>query len=323
MTHTLTETPGDIAGVHCDEAASLTEWRTIAANRITPVRVAAEECFSGVIRWRIIEQTCLSEIVADAHQVDRTAKLIDGESPQYIKLSLQLEGTGIVSQGGRTAILKPGDLAIYETSYPYTLRFPASVRCLVMAFPVHSLDLPLSQVRRVTAVRLPGDRGLGQMISPFMRQLGQNLDQLSGVAGSRMLRSTFDLLTAFVYAQLADEPDDRRRARQEELRVFKLYIDDHLYDSELNADSMARAHYVSVRYLQYLFHQEDLTVSGYIRARRLTKCRLDLLDPAQATFSVLQIAQRRGFTDASHFSKIFKLKFGVAPRELRASHLTT
>ncbi|GAA1141526.1 helix-turn-helix domain-containing protein [Nesterenkonia lutea] len=319
--HTLVDHASTTEAVHCDRADSLEEWRQVAANRITPVRVAAAEGFSGLIRWRTIEQTCLSEITADAHTVRRSRDLIDKDSRQYIKLSLQLEGTGTVSQGGRLATLQPGDLAIYETSYPYTLDFPEALRCMVMAFPLKSLDVPLASVRRVTAVCLPGDSGLGQMVSPFMRHLSENLDQLSGVTGARMLRSTFDLLTAFVYTHLPDEDDQRTGARRDELQALKLYMDEHLHDPELNADAIARAHFVSVRYLQYLFSQEDITVSGYIRARRLERCRLDLLDPGQSSLSVLHIAQRRGFTDASHFSKVFKLQFGVAPRDFRAAHL--
>ena len=76
-----------------------------------------------------------------------------------------------------------------------------------------------------------------------------------------------------------------------------------------------------MRYLQYLFRADWLTVSGYVRSRRLEHCRLDLSDPAQAGLSVLQIAQHWGFPDASYFSKVFKSQFGVAPREFRAARL--
>ena len=310
------------AEVHLDTAASLGQWRAVAANRITPVRVSAEESFTGSIKWRTIGQTSLSEIVATAHHVHRTQELISRHSRPHIKLSLQLEGTGYVRQGDREAYLREGDLAIYETSYPYTLDFPGPLRCMVMAFPADSLDIPLSLVRRVTAMCLPGDQGVGQMISPFMRHLAENLDQLSGVTGERLLRSTFDLLTSFVYDHLSHEKDQREHVRQEEIRIYKLYIDDHLNAPELNAATIAKAHYISVRYLQYLFSQEGLTVSAYIRARRLERCQLDLSDPAQASFSVLQIAQRWGFSDASHFSKVFKTRFGVAPRAFRSSRLS-
>ncbi|NDK31943.1 AraC-like ligand-binding domain-containing protein [Nesterenkonia haasae] len=322
MTHGMLEDPAKTEAVRVDTANSLGEWRVVAANRITPVRVSADEGFSGSIRSRIIGETTLSEIVASAHHVKRTPELIGRNSRPHIKLSLQLAGTGYVRQGDREAFLEDGDLAIYETSYPYTLHFPGPLRCFVMAFPAESLDIPLSLVQRVTAMCLPGDQGVGQMISPFMRHLAENLDELSGVTGARMLRSTFDLLTSFVYAHLAKGEDQREHDRQVEMRTLKLYIDDHLHAPELNATLIANAHYISVRYLQYLFSQEGQTVSTYIRARRLERCQLDLSDPAQSSFSVLQIAQRWGFSDASHFSKVFKTRFGVAPREYRSFHLS-
>ncbi|NLS10703.1 helix-turn-helix domain-containing protein [Nesterenkonia sp. MY13] len=321
MTQSMLERPAAQAPVNRAVATTLEEWRAAAGNRLVPVNVSAEGSFSGTITWRSIEGASLSEIIAEPHRVHRAPELIDSTERPYIKLSLQMQGTGYLTQGERHAELRAGDLAIYETSRPYSLEFPAPLRCMVMAFPLESLNVPLSLIRRITAVRLPGDEGIGQMISPFMQHVAEHLDELSGVTGARLLRSTLDLLAAFVYAQLPEDSSGEGHSRREELRAYKLYIDEHLYDPELSASTVAKAHYVSVRYLQYLFSEEDITVSGYIRSRRLEKCRLDLSDPAQASLSVLQIAQRWGFTDASHFSKVFRAHTGASPRTYRAAHL--
>ncbi len=310
-------------GVEIATAHSIREWRSVAGNRFVPLQITAGAHFEGAIRWRYIEGVCVSEITASPHSVLRTPSLISQDDLRHYKLSLQLRGTGLVAQDGREAVLRPGDLCLYDTSRPYTLEFAQDVQCLVMAFPQTVFDVPRSLIDRITAVRLSGDHGIGALISPFMMHLAENLGELSGVTGIRILRSSLDLLTALVYAQLSQEHDHWGESRRIETQSLKLYIDEHLGDPSLSAATIARAHFMSVRYLQYLFREESLTVSGHIRARRLDHCAIDLSDPAQASLSVLQIAQRWGFPDASHFSKVFKAHFGLSPREFRSRRLAS
>ncbi|GAA4431140.1 helix-turn-helix domain-containing protein [Georgenia halophila] len=320
----MARTVDDLVTTQVQEAtaSSLHEWRAIAGNRFVPLQVTADDAFRGAIRWCYIDDTCLTEITAGPHTVRRTPALISEEDPRHYKLSLQLEGCATVTQDGREAVLEPGDIAIYDTSRPYTLQFPDDIRCLVMAFPQDGFEVPPQLIRRITAVRLAGDHGIGPVISPFMKHLAENLDRLAGVAGARILRSSFDLLTALVYTQLSEDDVGGVYGRGAEIHTIKLYIDEHLHDPGLSATRIARAHFISVRYMQYMFQEEGQTVSGYIRARRLEHCQLDLSDPAQASLSVLQIAQRWGFPDASHFSKVFKAEFGMAPRHFRTTRLS-
>jgi AraC-like DNA-binding protein len=74
-------------------------------------------------------------------------------------------------------------------------------------------------------------------------------------------------------------------------RQIKAYIDDHLGDLALGPTSIARAHYISTRYLHKLFAGERLTVSDWVRRRRLEACRRDLRDPALAHETISAVAR--------------------------------
>ena len=52
---------------------------------------------------------------------------------------------------------------------------------------------------------------------------------------------------------------------------------------------------MSVRSLHQLFHDEGLTVAGWIRQRRLERCRRDLADPGLAARPIAAIAAQLGF----------------------------
>jgi AraC-like DNA-binding protein len=78
---------------------------------------------------------------------------------------------------------------------------------------------------------------------------------------------------------------------------------------------------MSLRSLHQLFHNQGLTVAGYIRQRRLERCRRDLTDPALAARPVAAIAATWGFTSAADFSRAFRTAHGMPPAEYRRSAL--
>ncbi|MGP3535557.1 helix-turn-helix domain-containing protein [Microbacterium sp. RD1] len=299
------------------DGVSFDEWIQLVGNRFVPLTVSTidPDGFSGSLRTRVVDGTCVTDIAASSHSVHRLPEAISDDDPHHLKLSMQLEGTGLVMQDGRSAHLTAGDVAIYDTARPYTLEYDGPMRSLVMIFPHSMLGLSANLVHTVTAVRLRGDTGIGRVICPFMQHMAEEMHLLDGVSGARIMRSAFDLITALLSAELHDSAT--REPWRVTLDAVAHYIDAHLEDAALNTDSLARAHFISSRQLQYLFQEEGLTVSGYIRQRRLERCRLDLEDPALASRSIVQIGQSWGFVDPSHFSKLFKATYGRSPRDHR------
>lgn len=95
------------------------------------------------------------------------------------------------------------------------------------------------------------------------------------------------------------------------------FIDAHLGDPELTPAAVAAAHHISLRYLHKLFEPQSRTVAGFIRERRLERCRRDLADPGLAYVPVRAIALRWGFPDPARLSRLFKDEYGVTPGEYR------
>jgi AraC-like DNA-binding protein len=60
-------------------------------------------------------------------------------------------------------------------------------------------------------------------------------------------------------------------------------------------------------------------VAGWIRQRRLERCRTDLADPLLRTMPVSAIAARRGLPDPAHFSRLFRGAYGQPPADYRRS----
>jgi AraC-like DNA-binding protein len=66
-----------------------------------------------------------------------------------------------------------------------------------------------------------------------------------------------------------------------------------------------------------LFQGRSDTVSHHIRRRRLDHIREDLAERALARLPAYTIAARWGIANPSHFSKLFRMEFGLSPDEFR------
>ena len=102
------------------------------------------------------------------------------------------------------------------------------------------------------------------------------------------------------------------------LAEVKATIERRLHEPDLGPAALAAAHFISTRYLHRLFEREGVSVSEWIRVRRLERCRRDLEDPALAGETVLAIASRWGLRNPGHFSRLFRDAYGCSPSSVRA-----
>lgn len=302
-------------------ARNISDFRAAVSESFVPLQVstAGPDHFRGVIRGASVDEVHVTEVRATSHIVERTPELIARSDRSYFKLSLMLAGTGLLIQDDREAVLQAGDLAVYDTDRPYSLVFDEGFRTMVVMFPKHLLSLPPDVVGQLTAVRISGQEGLGGMVVPYLTQLAGNLDQLAGATGARLAHSALDLVSTVFTRELGLDgvSADPHRALVQRIRS---HIDRNLASTDLGPSSIASAHFISTRHLHGLFQEQGVTVSTWIRTRRLEQCRRDLLDPMLADRPVAAIAARWGFVDAAHFSRAFKSAFGISPSEYRAAH---
>ncbi|MCT1558527.1 helix-turn-helix domain-containing protein [Helcobacillus massiliensis] len=247
----------------------------------------------------------------------RTPEMIAVRGSDLIKVSLQVDGDCTVEQGGRTAELRPGDIAIYDASRPYALRSETGMHTIVLAFPYQRLGIPRDELSRVTAVVFPFDSPLGAVVNPFLAGLARSMVQMADDDIERLAQTAIDLLVTVLSAELRRSlgDDPRRQLLHEVLET----IERRLSDPELSPSAVAEEHFISTRHLHALFSERGITVAGWMRHRRLERIRRDLADPLHTSTPVARLAARHGLLNAAHFSRMFRAEFGVTPSAYRAS----
>jgi AraC-like DNA-binding protein len=298
--------------------ASFDHWKHLVAQSFVPLAAETDDAdaFRGQMRSRVLDRMCIVEVSATSHQVHRTPALLARSDQRYFKLNLQLEGTGLLIQDNREALLRPGDLAIYDTNRPYTLAFEEQARMMVVMFPHDCLSLPPEYVGQLSAVRMAAGSGLTGIVGPFISQLAANLEVLSGPSGSRLATNALDLVSTMLHSEL-DMAPDRMKPQALLATSVREYIEANLADPQLSPATIAAAHFISTRHLHNVFHESGATVASWIRSQRLEHARRDLRDPLHSGKPVGAVAARWGFVDAAHFSRTFRDAFGQSPSDWR------
>lgn len=97
----------------------------------------------------------------------------------------------------------------------------------------------------------------------------------------------------------------------------KQYIERHLDDPLLSVMQIAQALNCSKRYLHIVFRHESFTLYQYIQDLRLQRAYSELVCPGDADATITDVSMKWGFSTPSHFSKLFRRKYGCPARQVR------
>ena len=120
--------------------------------------------FAGRVQRDQLADLRLSVVTADAQLVCRTPQLISRATEDFLLVSIQRAGTGIVRQDGREARLSSGDFALYDSTRPYQLSFSDSFEQVVLMLPGELLRGHVKHAEALTATAISGREGAGHLL---------------------------------------------------------------------------------------------------------------------------------------------------------------
>jgi AraC-like DNA-binding protein len=97
------------------------------------------------------------------------------------------------------------------------------------------------------------------------------------------------------------------------------HIAAHFQDPELSLEVVARCQGISPRYLQHLMTSSGASFTERVNELRLQRAFALLIEPNGSPRRISDIALEVGFSDISHFNRLFRARFGVSPRGVRTA----
>ncbi len=300
------------------DGMSWADWIESYSQLIQPCqpRLLARK-FKGTIRARQLGSITCVEIASTPQRIFHDKMRATPGADPFCAVYLQLEGSAIVSQSGREAVLEPSDLVVRCSCRPSEIWFTKPSKQLLIKVPYGYEKPRLGQAELSYGTRIEGACGPGAPISRFLQTLWANIDLISA-ATYPMFAANLTNMTELLLALTVSRIEYcGPTVRHTHLRRIIEHIEMNLADPVLNPTDIARQHGFSLCYLHKIFDVTGQTVSEYIRERRLRRCWEDLIDPMSQHLHIGQLSMRWGFTDPTHFSRVFRNKYGQSPREFR------
>ena len=303
------------------QATSLSSWREIVRDTLNDIdfQVPDGAGFTASMSCKDLLGTRFVRIAAARHCAANHNRRVRRSGGDHILLSLIEEGEAKIRQGEREVALQAGDMAIYDTGGPY--RFIADRPFVQTVLRIERDDLArrVSGLRDFTARRISGSSSLGRIAAAHMCEVHRQLDHIA-VGSERLVQKT--MLDIIACALFDVDPDQDRWTHEHQhllLQRVAIFVEDNLFDSALTCEVVASAIGISQRYLRKLCSSGGYSLSERILERRLEEASQRLSQSGPFKASITCIAYDCGFKDPAHFSRAFKMKFGMTPREYRHS----
>ena len=296
---------------------SFKTWQEVVTERMGPIeqRPLGDGPFAGQIEVGDVGLLKFNRITQSAMRTVITAETVRRQPDGQIRVNFRLAGTSTFQQHGREAVQRAGDLVVLD-HHPGVLNAGTDGQTLVLALPRERLEGVFGPARLFAALTLNAESASTTLVTTFFQELLSVHHRLSAETAERMTAIGVDLIVASIAERIAQEIP-RPLHGSVVVQRAKVYIEAHLGDPNLDPRQLAAAMGVSLRRLQELFHERGHHISDWIWTRRLTVAAQRLTDPARLNLPIGTLAYDCGFTSQAHFSRRFRDRHGLSPRDYR------
>jgi AraC-like DNA-binding protein len=234
-------------------------------------------------------------------------------------LGIGLSGGCMVEQSGREATVAPGEAVLTSMADPadvtIALSRPLSLRIPNAVLRSKRVDLDHWRVRAIPR----GPAGL--LLTGYLEALWNAEALLKLDLRDAVVSHVHDLICLMLGAEGdARELAERRGVRAARLSAVLRAIESRGGDPGLSASAVAVGLGVTARYVHRLLEETGKSFSHHVLERRLENAATLLRDPRWRERRIADVALEAGFTDLSHFSRVFRRRYGATPSDVRKSN---
>lgn len=279
-----------------------------------------ESDYAGLVREARFGGVTITDAVISPQSIRRRSQHIGRFGKDCYYLGIEHIGAVDIRQSGESFVLRPGRGSLYYANDPYELRCNVKSRQFWIELPRDAFDRRFDSGRPPLLKHFDLTRGLGRIAAEFCASLAMESDGLDERLRTRLGEQLMDVVALALESEPGREAADEKSVQQARLQSVKAYIEANLGDPELSPAMIAKDNGISLRYLHHLFRLAEMSVSEWVRLRRLQRCHDLLASPNVADRSITEIAYSMGFSSSSHFSNLFRAHFNARPSDVRGAN---
>jgi AraC-like DNA-binding protein len=222
-----------------------------------------------------------------------------------------------VTHRGREVRLGPGDATIMRASAPGSVGSRESFGFVEVIIPPADWQTRGADSGDTLMQRLWRKSGAMQLLRAYIRSLESTAVAVS-TDGRAIVRGHVIDLTVLAATTRCSIGESSASAVVAARRATVLdHIRSSFEDPELSLESAARHLRISPRYLQRLLETTGTSFTARVNELRLRRAFTLLTEARDGERRISDIALQVGFSDISHFNRLFRSRFGDTPRGAR------
>jgi len=296
----------------------LDAWRQAISGTFTDlVPDPVEGAIDGLIEMSECADIHFAHIAGSSQTVRHVSP---SKTSGYLFLNIPLAGWGDVRHAGGHCRLSPGWAVLVDPGEPFQLIHPESFRQLCVMLPDWIVRGRLeTELGRVAWRPISLTSGVGGVLASA---IGAALEGGTRTECANRAALFVEVLVHLLRSDDADDgdascPSIRGTAQSKAFGRIRDHIARHFSDEALSVASTAVALKCSGRSIHHICSGQGTTFGQMLIANRLEAAARMLLTDARSGKRVSEVAYGAGFSDISHFSKVFKKRYGKTPSAYR------
>jgi AraC-like DNA-binding protein len=298
------------------ERERLFRWREEFARSLLRCEIepVSNVPFHAEAKLRALPGLRTADCSGSATRFDRTSAMA-AEGDDSIGFVINLGKRATASQRGREVILRPGDAVPILTHEPAVL---TSTHHLGVLVPRAALASRLNNIDDAGMRVIPGEIESIRLLMSYMSMVHDKLTLATPKLRDMVVSHVQDLVAIALTPHLATDGSGLSALTHARLNAAFNYITAHFHEPGLDVSTVARDQRISPRYLQRLIETTGTTFTAHVTELRLQRAVALLTEARDDGRRISDIALQAGFSDISHFNRLFRGRFGDTPRGILA-----
>ena len=298
-------------------------WRHVITQQFLPLRPepVPRARFWGEVHGGSLDSMAFARVRASGQVVHRASREISQAAPDALFVNVHVAGSSALECAAGTHRMSQGDLFFVDGRQPFRLHCEGPMHHVVVAIPMDRLRASLRRPELVAGAVIRRGSGVSALLSDYLVSVASEYQGLDDAAAGTAAGHLAALVSIVLNERLGAAPLPRDAVRAALRSRASQVIEQELGDSLLSPARIARRLNVSVRFLHGLFREHGTSSMREVYEHRVRRAAAMLSSTEYAHRSITDIAMSCGFSDLTHFGRVFSRTWHESPRAFRARRL--